>query len=239
MAGSRRRPSEKERLAAFDRCRDDLLAMLQAQCNRKPKTKSFDGDGTWCELRSIASTYLKLEARMEEQRMRPTDAARRLGLLGSALGTARSKLNQAWHADIRGGLFVEWCEANGNPDFTDPVIDAYERGFDKRVACLLAGLATLEQAAVRASKQSPQRRPGRPMGAGFQSHEVIVSLESVYRRSTGKRAGVGAGPFARFVEKFFEALQRSPGSVVDAIKAAKMRYANTWWGSEPLQMFND
>ena len=37
---------------------------------------------------------------------------------------------------VRGHWFVEWAEANGNPDFTDPIIYRFEEEFDKRVAGL-------------------------------------------------------------------------------------------------------
>jgi hypothetical protein len=239
MAGPRRRPSDKERLAAFDRSRDDLLAILQAACK---KTKLFDAKNTWRALRFEASVYLRNEARIEKQRARPPTAVRkRFDQLGTALRRARSELKRTWKDDNCGRLFVEWCEAHGNPDFTDPVISAFERGFEKEVGGVLAALASLEQAAVRAGEQSFQRTRGRPGGTSILPHDFILSLEGIYRRSTGNRAGAGAGPFARLMVKFLEALQRrmAEQSVIDAIKAAKNRDANTWWNSEPLPLFND
>jgi len=222
-----------ERLTAFDRHRDDLLAILQKVCDHKPKTKSFDPDKSWRYLRLKALGYLELKAKAE-QRQKMVPAADRVELLhelGKALRGARCKLDEARHADIRGVLSVEWCEAHGNPDFTE-FLDLIGRRFDEMVAGVITGLADLETAASRAAEQIRQK-PGRPRETGYLSPEFIIALESAYRYITGKRGGAGAGPFAQFVKKFLEAegstitLQ----SVIEAIKTAKKRKE---WGRSLL-----
>ena len=67
------------------------------------------------------------------------DRVKLLRQLENALRDARRKANKAMKT-VRGHWFVEWAEANGNPDFTDPIIDRFEEEFDKTVA----GLAVLE-----------------------------------------------------------------------------------------------
>jgi hypothetical protein len=218
-------PAIAERLTAFDRHRDDLLAILQKVCDREPKTKSFDPDKSWRYLRLKAWGYLEREPRAE-QRQKMVPAARRVELLhelGKALREARCKLDEARHSDIRGRLFVEWCEAHGNPDLLE-FLDLVGRRFDEVVAGVITGLADLETAASRAAEQVRQK-PGRPRETGYLSPKFIIALESAYRYITGKRGGAGAGPFAQFVKKFLEA-QKSTitlQSVIEAIKTAKKR----------------
>ena len=218
--------------AGFDQHRADLLGHLRKVCERSPKTKSFDPDKSWHHLRLMAWRYLHEEARAEEKRMMvpPADRVELLCQLGNALREARCKLDDARNHVIRGVLFVEWCEAHGNPDFTDPIMGLYDTKFDKVVADMVAGLADLETAASRAAEQVRQK-PGRPGGTGVLQHDFIVSLEYAYQGITGKRGGAGPGPFAQLVIKFLQALQRSNAeqSVIEAIKAAKKR-AGKWWG---------
>ena len=87
-------------------------------------------------------------------------------------------------AHIRYALFVEWCEAHGNPDFTDPIMGIFETKFDK----VVAGLADMETAAFRAAEQVRQKL-GRPRGTGVLQQDLIVDLELAYRDITGKPGG--------------------------------------------------
>ena len=134
---------------------------------------------------------------------------------------------------VRGHWFVEWAEANGNPDFTDPIIDRFGEEFDKRVA----GLAGLETAAFRAA-ETVRGKSGRPPGTAVLPHDFIVSLESVYRNITKRNAGAGYGPFFRFVTEFLTAVGRecSDETVIEAIKAARKREekhrATSQWGRD-------
>ena len=224
------------RLTTFDRHRDDLLGLLQKVCEHRPKTKSFDSDKSWHHLRFMAGGYLRREASVKQKQMVPaTDRVELLRQLGNALSEARCKLDEARHHDIRGVLFVEWCGAHGNPDFTDPIIDRFDIDFDEVVAGVVAGLADLETAASRAAEQVRQK-PGRPGGTGVLQHDLIINLESTYRDITGKPGRVGPGPFAQFLQKFLEAVgcKSNEGSVIRAIKAAKKREethpATSRWG---------
>jgi hypothetical protein len=226
-------------LAAFDRHKDDLLAMLQDVCERKPKTKSFDKNETWRHLGFWALFYLQEQARVEQERMElAPDRLKLLLQLENTLKEARCKLDEATHHDIRGVLFWEWCcETYDNPDFTE-FLELLGNEFDKNVAGVVAGLGALERAASRA-EQVGRRKPGRPSGTSLLSPEFIITLESIYRRSTGKSGKVGAGPFARFVHKFSEAMghrSNKEESVIRAIKAAKKREeadpATSRWGRE-------
>jgi hypothetical protein len=237
-------PAEKAieaRLAAFDRHRDDLLSMLQNVYEREPKAKSFDKNEAWRHLRFIAWCFFQDERSREKEKMKvpAADRLKRLLQLGNALGDARRKLDEAMHHAVRGGLYIEWCIAHGNPDFLDPIIDVFEREFDRVTSDVVEGLAALETAALCAAedvRQNQVRGRGRPGGTSLVGHGFILSLERMYRESTGKRAGSGAGPFARFVKKFLEALGKGMDrrSIIKAIKTAKKReeenLATSRWG---------
>jgi hypothetical protein len=217
------------RLAEFDRHRDDLLAILQKACGRR--AKPFDKKYAWHHIRLNAWCYLEGEARAEEKQLMvpAADRGELLRQLENALSRARCKLDEARHHVIFGVLFGEWCEAHGNPDFTDPIMGLYEAKFHEVLADVIAGLADLETAASRAAEQVRQK-PGRPRGTGVLQHDFIVGLESAYRDITGKRGGAGPGPFAQFVTKFLQALERpsTEQSVIKAIKAAKKRKGQEW-----------
>ena len=156
--------------------------------------------------------------------------AKLLRQLGNTLRDARRKADEAMKT-VRGHWFVEWAEANGNPDFTHPIIVRYEEEFDKTVA----GLAVLETAAFRAAETVRKKR-GRPGGTTVLPHDVIIALESAYRDITKGNAGAGRGPFSQFVTKFLTALGREcpEQSVIEAIKDAKKREekypATSRWG---------
>jgi len=234
------------RLTEFDRHKDDLLGHLQKVCDRQPQTKSFDRDECWRRLRSIAAGRFWREANVEKNRVPAATRVKMLRQLGDALSAARCQLDEAWHHQIRGVLFVEWCEAHGNPDFTDPIIDRYSMDFDKLVGGMVAGLADLETAASRAAEYAAAvgGKPGPPGGASPLQHEFIIDLEHAYRDITGKPGRVGGGPFSQFIEKFLEAMackstRGTPlkkATIDRAIKAAKEREerdpATSRWGRE-------
>jgi hypothetical protein len=232
----RHTPTKGARLAAFNRHRNDLLAILQAACERKPKTKSFDRKESWRHLEFMAWVYLKEEAQIEQKRMLAPAGGRAqlLRQLGTALGKGRCTLNEVIQDDLRGHLFLAWCESQGDPDLTDPIMDQFDTNFEILVASVAGDLAALEEAAFRAARQLRQR-PGRPGGTAVLQHDFIISLESTYRNITGKRGGAGPGPFAKLVQKFLKALGRgsSEQTVLEAIKAAKRREENgstSRWG---------
>jgi len=226
----------RARLAAFDNRRKDLLAILERACKRKPKT-TFDKMKAWRDIRFMAIRYLEEEADIEERRMLApaADRAKLMKRLGTALCDGRCRLNEMMHDDLRGRLFLEWCEAHGDPDLSDPVMDQFDAEFEQVVTAVVVGLADLEAAAFRAAEQLRHRR-GRPDGMGLLQHDFIIALESTYRGITGKPGGAGPGPFTEFVKELLAALGREcvEQTVIDAIKDAKRREvkspSNNRWG---------
>jgi hypothetical protein len=208
-----------ERLSAFARHKEELIAMLREEYEREGKAQSFNEERAWYDLEGAALVYLHHEAAVNERRSAAPASERVEKLLrfGNALREAHQVADKVMPV-VRGHLFVEWCEANGNPDFTDPIITKYETAFDN----LVAGLPALEKAAFRAAEDA-RKGPGALAGTSILPHHVILQLESTYREIAKRKAGAGAGPFANFVIKFLNALGRNlaHGSVVDAIKDAK------------------
>jgi hypothetical protein len=220
--------SEEARLIAFNRYREGLLAILEKACKRGRKTKSFEKDKAWRHLRFMALAYLYKEERVKQKRkMAPVaNRVKLLRQLGSALGKARHKIEEAVGHDVRGVLYLAWCGAYGDdpPDLTDPIISVAEDEFEEMVVGMVARLNTLETAAFCAAEQE-NPRSGRPGGTSTLPYDFIGRLEFVYRDITGKPGGRGPGPFARFIKNFLEALghEMTEQSVIDAIKDAKKR----------------
>jgi hypothetical protein len=213
------------RLVEFQRHQEELLDILQKACQRRPTIKSFNKQKAWWSLEFMAAAYLVREANKRKRTLAPaSDRADLLDQLGSALAEARRKLDEVKQHDVRGYLLIEWCEANGNPDWTSPVIEVFESEFDKMVGGVTASLTDLEDAAVRAAQQIRQA-PGRPDGTGALQHDLIIGLESTYRDITGKRGGAGPGPFARLVKEFLNALghEMTEAAVIGALLDAKRR----------------
>ena len=210
------------RLTAFDRHEKGLLRHLQNVCECPPKTKSFDSDTAWRDLRLHAWSYLQQAVRRE---MAPNiDRVKELRQLEKVLRGARTKLE-----DVRGPVFVEWCEANGNPDFLDPSIAVYEDRFD----ALLEGVADLGMAASRAAEYM-RRKPGKPRGTGPLQPDFVVRLEQAYRSITGKQGTASRGQFAQFIVKFMGALgcRIEIEAAVKVIVAAKKseRWGRSFFG---------
>ena len=205
----------------FKRHKKELMDLLRKVYERSPKTQPFNENNAWRRLNFAAYLYLQSEAEISKRRaMMPAgDRVKMLRQLGSALRTARRKADEAMKT-VGGHWFVEWAEANGNPDFTSPIIVRFEEEFDKRVA----GLAVLETAAFRAA-ETVRRKRGRPPGTAVVPHDFIVGLERTYRDITKGNSGAGPGPFARFVKMFLTALGRecTAQGVIEAIKDAKKR----------------
>jgi hypothetical protein len=227
------------RWRGFDRSQDDLLAMLQEICERRPKNKSFGRNKVSRHLRFVAliSIGADKETRRRQSKLSAADRAQLLRKLGNTLSDAHSMLKKA-KQNALGPLFVQWCITHGDPDFTDPIIEKFEQEFEEKIAGIVEGLATLATTALDAARRVRQTVPstGRPPGTSFPGHDVILGLERVYRESTGKQAGAGDGPFARFVSKFLTAIERecTKQRIIEAIKAAKKREernpATSRWG---------
>jgi hypothetical protein len=224
-------------LTAFERHRKELLDLLRDVYERRSQTKPFDENYSWRNLRFMAYAYLRRKAEVSQKRARMPagDRAKLLRQLGNALRIGRRKADEAMKT-VRGHWFVEWAEANGNPDFTDPIISRFEEEFEKRVADLVG----LETAAFRAA-ETARNRDGRPPGTGVLPHDFIIPLASVYRDITKANSGAGDGPFAGFVWEFLTALGRADDieyvSVIDAIKDARLwslQRSEREWGSSPF-----
>ena len=157
----------------FERHKKELLDLLRKVYERERNTKPFDTHGAWRHLRILAHLYFRSEAEVsQEQAMMPAgDRVKLLRRLGNALRDARCTADEAMET-VRGRWFVVWAEANGNPDFLDPIIDRFGEEFDKRVA----GLAVLETAAFRAA-ETVRGKSGRPPGTAVLPHDFIVNFE--------------------------------------------------------------
>jgi hypothetical protein len=235
--------AEKESVAEFCRHKKELLQLLRRVYERNQKSEPFNEDSAWRQLYIFACIYLWNRGRADQagRSMSAAEHAKLLLALRRALQEARSKLGEAIQADVRGRLFIEWCEANGNPDFTDPSIELYDRQFDKVVSGLVSGLAALEDAALRAgeSVRSVRRKPGRPDETATLPHGFIVGLSNIFAEFTRREPRVGAGPFAQFVKMVSDALgvRCTKVYVIDAIKGAKRRVekdpASNGWGRPP------
>jgi hypothetical protein len=211
----------EKRLATFAKHRKSLISILREQYERGPRTKPFDEKDAWQGLKFIAWTYLQHEADVDETRltMPAADRVKLLRQLGKALRAARQKADEVMPI-VRGHLFVEWCVANGNPDFTDAIIERYK----DRFLGVVAGVSALEQAAFQAA-ESIQTKRGPLSGTTALPHRFILTLESFYRNRIKQKAGAGPGPFVRFVKKVTTALGRelSEQSVIKAVQEAKKR----------------
>jgi hypothetical protein len=225
-----KRINKKPSLATFENRRDDILDMLRAECERKPKTKEFDPTEAWDQVEFMALRYFQEKIRIEEKETRTPAAAcvELLEQLGEALKEARCRLDDALRHNVRGCLFLEWSEeAHGGVDWTAPP-PAVENEFEQ----LPARLHAIERAAFRAAEEWRQPRH-RPVSSPL-SQDFIQTLAFAYKNITGKRAGAGgsaAGPFARFVKCFFEAvgLNYAETTVIDKVAKAK-KTAGTRWG---------
>ena len=116
----------------FERHKEELLNPLRELHERSPKTKPFDENNAWRDLKVLAYVYLRNEAEVsQEHAMTPAgDRVKLLRQLGNALRDARCMADEAMKT-VRGHWFVEWAEANGNPDFLDPIIDRFGEEFEK------------------------------------------------------------------------------------------------------------
>jgi hypothetical protein len=235
------------RLAEFEQHKEPLIRMLRDQHSRGGKSKRFDEQETWQQLKFFALTYLLNEVNLEQKNPTTPNGIRRdlLRQLSKSLGKARCKLDEVMQSDVRGQLFLAWCEANGNPDLLDPIIEHYDTRFEK----IVASLAELEAAATNAANNIfPQR--GTRKGTAVLPCEVVLSLADLYLNSTGARPVTGDGPFAQLVAGFLAALgrynddetKRIPGAikyetVVDVIADCRTYSLHHWTGraSSPFE----
>lgn len=87
---------------------------------------------------------------------------------------------------------------------------------EKRFVKALEAVAILERAANLAAEKRP-KKPGRP---AEHLGDVVIGLAHVYEQATGRKAGKGDGPFAKFVDLFLKAIEYARSDVIKLIKRA-------------------
>lgn len=209
-------------LTAFDRHQEALLTILRNDYGCGPRTEPFDANRSWRGLTSLAGTYL-WEERAKKELMPAAAQVARLRELEKIFGKARVMADKAMQDDVGAALCTSWWEgtseyAEAGGRFVDLLY--IDREFEK----VVASLAALETAAIRAASNVPTGR-GRPKGTAILPRGYIEALAVGYRDSTGLKPGAGYGPFAKFVCQFLAALGRNIEyeSVIDAIKDARTR----------------
>ena len=121
-----------KRLAGFARHKPNLIAMLREQYEGVPKRGHLMKNMRGLTSKASPINILQHEVELKEPRLR-APAAERMKLLlqfGNALRVARLKTDEMISV-FRGHLVAEWCEAYGNPDFTDPIIAHYDAAFER------------------------------------------------------------------------------------------------------------
>jgi hypothetical protein len=219
-------------LTAFDRHQEALLTILRNDYERGPRAEPFDANRSWRGLTSLAETYL-WEGRTKTELMPTAEQVARLRGLEKIFGKARVMADKAMHDDVGAALCTSWWEgtseyAEAGGRFVDLLY--IDREFEK----VVASLAALETAAIRAASNVPTAR-GRPKGTAILPQSYIEALAVGYRDWTGLKPGAGVGPFAKFVSQFLAALGRNIEyeSLIDAIKDARTRSLQTPSGGAP------
>jgi hypothetical protein len=219
-------------LAAFDRHQEALLTILRNDYERGPRAEPFDANRSWRGLTSLAGIYL-WEGKAKNDLMPAAEQAARLRELEKVFGNARVMADKAMQDDVGAALCTSWWE--GTSEYAEAggrFVDLLH--IDREFKKVVASLATLETAAIRAASNVPTR-PGRPKGTAILPRDYIETLAAGYRDWTGRKSGAGDGPFAKFVCKFLAALGRhiEYESVIDAIKDARTRSLQNPSGGAP------
>jgi hypothetical protein len=217
-------------LTAFDRHKDTLLDDLR-KCSG-PKSQSFDANKWWGRLTQLALVYF-----LQQGMASPRERVARLRKLAEVLDRARALAKKAAQDDLGcddllstmfrgalprdpGGTLVH------NPDGSYRVVYFAEIGGLKQIA---KNLDIYQAAVLRAADDVPAAGPGKPV---ILPRAYIHALADVYRGSTGRKPGLGRGPFAQFAMKFRGAVdpsyetkdengcERVDYSLIEAIKSA-------------------
>jgi hypothetical protein len=220
-----RRETYGAQLPDFERHKRDLLDILRKVHGGGPKkSEPFDGVDAWHALVRCATWYFKRSI-AEHKRLLPARRVERLLDLASALDRARRLTDNARQDHVGVDLFRGWCaEANIPVDSKQIMNDDGESAVLDEITAAVACLTTLEAAARRAARDIPTKA-GPPRGTGILSMDDIAGLIAIYRRSTGLKPDIGAGPFAQLVEEFLIAVGRgddtSEDYVVETLKYAR------------------
>jgi hypothetical protein len=222
-------------LARFDLHRGDLLDVLITVRKRGLGPVSFDAEVLWPDIARLAQWYFWRE------RTKPIPNGVRTELLGQlvkALGRACAAAKEDGVVD---DLFRSIYEAANGP-LTPGVVPNIDPSAVSRslriVTKSIEGMLILESAARRAAA-NVHRRDGRPKGTSALPSEYVVRLAMLFRSSTGRKPGAGAGPFARFVSAFLDAIGRriADGAVIAAIKSARTQSLQrpSGWPTSPFK----
>jgi hypothetical protein len=205
-------------LAAFERHKKPLLDILRKVHGGDPKSKLFGEEDSWRALTRAAIWYFR-RPEIKQKTMLAARRVERLRELAKALDRARHMADKAMQDDVGWDLFRGWCaEANTSPAWAvlnadgSSVLTPIANQFKK----VMGSLTALETAASRAARDAPTKA-GPPRGAGILPLDDIIALAAVYRRSTGKNPMMGAGPFAKLIEKFFIAIGRGDDTKQDYV----------------------
>jgi hypothetical protein len=143
-------------LTAFDRHQEALLTMLRNDYERGPRAEPFDANGSWRGLTSLAGTYL-WEGMAKKRAMPAAEQVARLRELEKVFGKARVMADKAMQDDVGAALCTSWWEgtseyAEAGGRFVDLLY------IDREFEPVVASLAALETAAIRAATEARSRR---------------------------------------------------------------------------------
>jgi hypothetical protein len=143
-------------LTAFDRHQEALLTILRNDYERGPRAEPFDANRSWRGLTSLAGTYL-WEGRAKKELMPAAEQVARLRELEKIFGKARVMADKAMQDDVGAALCTSWWEgtseyAEAGGRFVDLLY------IDREFEPVVASLAALETAAIRAATEARSRR---------------------------------------------------------------------------------
>ena len=215
-------------LARFDQHKKTIVNHLRK--SQRANAKDFNREKWWGRLVALAEVYF-----LEKARPPPAKRKARLLKLARLLGQAKS-LAEIVRQDAVGSEMISPLFEGILPrepalqlvPNKDGSIGAIYLG-DPDFKALVSALSADEAAVLRAAHDLPTWRSGR---SPFLPPSFIRTLAMVYQESTGRKAGAGAGPFARFVIQFRAAVDPSYKSedyldltvidaVIDALKSPR------------------
>jgi hypothetical protein len=216
--------------AEFEKQRQNLLNKLR----RGSRTNPLDETASWRELCRLAELYFRIDV---SAAMSSTELRKRLGTLADALRKARNLMDRALNDDAGNYLYRAWCAKNGiQLNSTVPIeldgSSALTRGVDE-IKEMTTALAKLEEVAHAAAASDKAVTAGRP---ALLPRDCIQDLARVYRKSTGSKPGLGAGPFADFAYEFMTAVGQtgfSRRSLIDAMQDAHRLFKPSWFDGKP------
>lgn len=206
-------------LAAFAQHKKALLDNLRQVHGSSSKLEPFNEEQSWRALIRTAQWYLR-RPKIKQKTIFPARRAERLRDLAKALGRAGHMAQKAMQDDVGMDLFRGWCaEANVSPAVSHVLDDDGSSALTRiaeEIERTVESLATLEAAASRGAR-GVRRTAGAPRGTGILSLGDINALAEVYRRNTGQKPNLVAGPFAQFVDEFLTAVGQGQNTTQDYV----------------------